>query len=256
VIDLNDIRAGLTAGEFFLEYLPTISLQDGRCVGAEALARWQRPSGIVAPHDFIPIVENTPLSGLITYWVIETAAAEVGDWLRANDDVHLSFNVPPELFGRGGLEYVANKTGLKDLSRKIVLEVTERSVPDKMGVDAIVTASKHYGVRIALDDVNVSGANLIVLSRCHVAIIKLDKTLVEELGQGREEPPWLAGLSSLLGTTPLEIIAEGVETAAQCVALRRAGIRLAQGFFFSPPLRAKPFVEFFLARLPPVPTAP
>ncbi len=67
-IKLHAIKAGLEAGEFFLEYLPTVSLDDGRCIGAEALIRWRRPTGVVPPLEFIPIVENRPLSGLITYW--------------------------------------------------------------------------------------------------------------------------------------------------------------------------------------------
>jgi EAL domain-containing protein (putative c-di-GMP-specific phosphodiesterase class I) len=171
----------------------------------------------------------------------------LGDWLRRNEDVHLSLNVPPEILGRGGLEYVAARVGLLDLARKLVLEVTERSVPDKMGVDALVEASNRYGLRVALDDVDVSGANLIVLARCRVAIIKLDKAAVVDLGQGGEEPAWLAGLSSLLRTTPMEVIVEGVESAAQRDILRRAGITMAQGYFFSPPLRAKPFLDFFEA---------
>ena len=103
MIDLSAIEAGLNNGEFFLEYLPIISLEHHRCIGAEALIRWQRSSGVVPPLDFIPIVEETPLSGLITYWVIETAAVELGDLLRVVKDFSLSINIPPEILGRGGL---------------------------------------------------------------------------------------------------------------------------------------------------------
>src|SRR6187401_1331632 len=128
MIDQAAIREGLSRDEFFLEYLPTISLTDGRCVGAEALIRWRRPEGIVSPGDFIPIAENTPLSGLLTYWVLDTVAAELGDWLRANPDVRLAINVPPEILGRGGLGYVANKSGLAQQATQIILEVTERGL--------------------------------------------------------------------------------------------------------------------------------
>jgi sensor c-di-GMP phosphodiesterase-like protein len=117
MINLDTIRSGLKGGEFFLEYLPTISLDDGHCVGAEALIRWRRPSGIIPPDDFIPVAENTPLSGLITYWVMETVGEELGDWLRDHDDVHVSINVPPEVLGRGGLEYAASKSGLNNLKK-------------------------------------------------------------------------------------------------------------------------------------------
>src|SRR4051812_1130709 len=109
MINLETIRAGFTNGEFFLEYLPTVSLTDRRCIGAEALIRWKRPTGVVPPDDFIPLADNTPLSGLITYWVIDTVAAEMSDWLRANPNAHISINVPPEILGRGGIAYAADK---------------------------------------------------------------------------------------------------------------------------------------------------
>ena len=53
MINLETIKAGLEAGEFFLEYLPAVSLTDGHCIGAEALVRWRRPGGVVQPLDFI-----------------------------------------------------------------------------------------------------------------------------------------------------------------------------------------------------------
>jgi sensor c-di-GMP phosphodiesterase-like protein len=246
VITLDAIREGLSRGEFFLEYLPVVELDGGRCVGAEALIRWRRPGGVVPPQEFIPLADNTPLSGAITYWVMETAAAEVGDWLRSSEDVHLGINIPPEILGRGGLEYVAVKAGLKDVAHKIILEVTERGVPDLLGTMALTTAARH-GVRIALDDVAVDGANLIVLARCHVSIIKLDHTLIAGLKPSDGQPAWLAGLSAMLRSTELEVIAEGVETEWQRDALRAAGIKLAQGYLFSLPLRAEAFLAYFRA---------
>jgi sensor c-di-GMP phosphodiesterase-like protein len=244
MIDLDAISKGLYAGEFFLEYMPTISLSDGRCVGAETLVRWRRPSGVVPPNEFIPLVENTPYSGPITYWVVETAGAELGAWLRENDDVHLSFNVPPEILGRGGVAYAASKAGLADLGRKIVLEVTERGIPDRLGVEALEAAARR-GIRIALDDVNVGDANMVVLSRCHVEMIKLDRAVVGKIVRGDNPPEWVAALTALLRTTKLEVIAEGVETAEQASVLRAAGIKLAQGYHFSRPLPAAAFLAFF-----------
>src|SRR5262245_44756409 len=140
MITLDDISAGLAANEFYLEYMPTLHLGHGGCIGAEALVRWRRPSGVVMPQEFIPLVENTRLSGLLTYWVVETAAAEVGAWLHTNDDIHLAINVPPEILGRGGLEYAGVKAGLEDVADKIVMEITERGVPDKLGLEALHSA--------------------------------------------------------------------------------------------------------------------
>jgi sensor c-di-GMP phosphodiesterase-like protein len=224
--------------------MPTVSLADGRCVGAEALARWRRPSGVVPPDAFIPIIEGTPFSGLLTYWVIETVAKELGGWLRAHAEVHLGINVPPEVLGRGGLEYAAVKTGLGGLKRQIILEVTERGVPDQLGVAALDATSRD-GVRIALDDVTLSGANLAVLSRCTLDVIKIDRSLVSQITPECPCPAWLGGLTALLQSARVEVIAEGVETEAQLAALRASGVAMAQGYYFSQPLFAEELKAFY-----------
>jgi sensor c-di-GMP phosphodiesterase-like protein len=244
MIDLNTIRAGLAQGEFFLEYLPTVSLSDGRCIGAEALIRWRRATGVVPPADFIPLAENTPLSGLITYWVIDTVAAEMGDWLRANPEAHISINVPPEILGRGGIEYSANKSGLLKLASQFILEITERGVPDLLGIKAI-NNDWGSGVRIALDDVShVGGANLALLARCNFHIIKLDRSLVSQINPQCPSPEWLAGIAAVLLSSRLEVIAEGMETEQQLIALRAAKIQAAQGFYFSRPLPAATLIAY------------
>ena len=244
MIDLDMIRAALDKDEFFLEYLPILSIEPERCVGAEALLRWQRPAGVTFPDDFVPLAENTPLSGLLTYWVIDRVALEMGDWLRKQDGVEMHINVPPEILGRGGLEYAAQKSGLHDVRHKIVLEITERGVPDQLGLHAIDLAARQ-GVRIALDDVRIDPANVMVLSRCNAQIIKIDKSVLLDNGVSGSLPRWAEALSVLLKTTDLEVIAEGVETAKQLAMLRAAGVRRVQGHYFSAPLRADAFLHYF-----------
>jgi len=243
VISLDAIQAGLDQGEFFIEYLPIIELDQTRCVGAEALVRWQRPTGVVLPDNFIPLIEHTPLSGLLTYWVIDQVALELGDWLKDQQGVELHINVPPEILGRGGLEYAAQKSGLQAVRDKIVLEITERGLPDQLGLDALDQAARR-GIRIALDDIRIDPASVLVLSRSNVRIIKIDKSVLQEIDDGRATS-WVAALSALLKTTDLEVIAEGVETAEQLAVLRMAGVQRAQGHFFSPALRAEAFLDYF-----------
>jgi len=238
------IRVGLNQGEFFLEYMPTISLVNGRCIGAEALIRWLRDGEVIMPDCFIPLAENTPLSGLITYWVIDTIAAELGDWLQANPDVHISINVPPEILGRGGMEYAAIKSGLIDVSSQLILEITERGVPDLMGVEAINNIWG-LGVRVALDDVTLAGgANLAVLGRCNLHIIKLDRSLVAQIDVECPCPQWLDGVAAMVQASQLMVIAEGVETELQLMALRAANIAAAQGYYFSRPIPATAFMDY------------
>jgi sensor c-di-GMP phosphodiesterase-like protein len=244
MIDLDEIQSGLAQNEFFLEYLPTISLTDGRCIGAEALIRWRRASGIVPPGEFIPLIENTPLSGLITYWVMDTVAAELGEWLRTNREAHISINVPPEIMGRGGMAYSALKSGLMEQASQLILEITERGTPDRLGVESI-DYCPGMGVRVALDDVTLAGGpNLAVLARCDFYAIKLDRSLVGQIGPQCSTPEWLKSITALLDSSRLVVIAEGVETHQQFTRLRAAKIQAAQGFYFSRPIPAAAFMAF------------
>ncbi|SDW13834.1 EAL domain, c-di-GMP-specific phosphodiesterase class I (or its enzymatically inactive variant) [Thiocapsa roseopersicina] len=239
------MELGLRRGEFFLEYLPTISLADGRCTGAEALIRWRRPDNVtIPPGDFIPIAENTRVSGILTYWVIETVAVELMTWLQANPDAKLAINIPPEIVGRGGIRYAADRSGLSDFTDQLIMEMTERGIPDMMAVTAINDYLATGGC-VALDDVTlVGGGNLAVLARCHISIIKLDRSLVSQIAEQDPAPAWLESVTALLRSSQLKVVAEGVETEFQLAALRAAGIQEAQGFYFSRPIPAAEFVAF------------
>jgi sensor c-di-GMP phosphodiesterase-like protein len=246
---IDEMRSGLEGGEFFLEYLPIIALADGDCIGAEALIRWRRPMGVLSPMVFMPLAEKTPLSGLITYWVVDTVALELGDWLMANRDACVAINVPPELLGRGGVEYVARKSRLMEVAPQVIVELTERGIPDEIGLEVFNTL-KERRIRVALDDLTLaSGANLAVLARLQFDIIKLDKSLIDQIGPALPVPDWLQGLTALLRFSPFQVIAEGVETKQQAKAVRDSGIQYAQGFLFSRPLPAAAFVGYHQAQV-------
>ena len=242
--DLSEIQSGLDNGEFFLEYLPIVSLEQNRCIGAEALIRWRHPSGVVGPIDFIPVVEETPLSGLITYWVIETVARELGSWLRIHDDAALSINIPPELIGRGGIAYAIKQAELGDVIHKIIFEITERGLPDHIGIAAMKDAHK-AGVRIALDDVWVNEVSPAILCRTRTDIVKIEKAFLDEMLLESWSPSKMQVFSNLVRTSNIEVIAEGVESVVQLDILRAAGIHMAQGWYFSRPLSSQHFEAFF-----------
>jgi sensor c-di-GMP phosphodiesterase-like protein len=243
-MDLDTIRSAFEAREFFLVYQPILSLRDRLCFGAEALIRWRRENAILDASEFIPLSDRTPLSGALTYWVIDTVAAELGDWLGSNGSAHISLNVPPEILGRGGLEYAATKSGLRAHAKQLILEVTERGIPDQLGLDALNSIAG-TGAQVALDDTTLSGANLALLTRCNFDFVKIDHLLVAELAPEKPPAPWLDGLAALLRATSLQIIAEGVETAFQADTLRAAGVQLAQGHYFSVPRSASDFKRYY-----------
>jgi sensor c-di-GMP phosphodiesterase-like protein len=243
MVTTADVALAMDHNELFVEYQPVIRLSDGRCVGAEALVRWRRDGRVLMPADFLRCVFSTPLSGRLTYWVIDTVAADLGSWLGEHPQVTISINVPPEILGRGGLQYAASRSGLYARKEQIVLEITEHGVPDALGLQAL-NAMAERGLRIALDDVSMNGVNLALFARCNFSIIKLDRQLISQLAPSGEQRPWLSGLSSLLRNSPLQVIAEGVENWYQAKTLLEAGVQMAQGHLFSSSLDAPTLIAY------------
>lgn len=244
VYSLSEIETAISNNELFLEYLPTIRLSDGRCVGCEALVRWRKQNTIVPPLDFIPAIEGTVLSGLLTYWVIDQVANELGTWLINTDDVHVGINIPPELWGRGGIFYTIRKSVLNAVPEKIILELSERGVPDTIGIDTIQTNISR--TKLALDDVQANEANIFALARLNVDYVKIDKTFIDlilnENWAGSQEEKLLQNFGY---DRQHQYIAEGVETQKQVDVLRQAGFQYAQGWYYSKPLSAESFLQFF-----------
>ena len=182
--------------ELFIEYQPIVLLSDASCIGAEALVRWRREHTILQPSEFLRAIDSTPLSGRLTYWVIDTVAADLGQWLSEHPSAQISINVPPEILGRGGLQYAAERSGLSAHANQIVLEITEHGVPDQLGLQALKMMAER-GLRVALDDVTLTSVNLALLTRCNFSVIKLDRQMTSQLEPAAPEPQWLPALSSL-----------------------------------------------------------
>jgi len=244
MVTVADMSTAMDRHELFVEYQPIVLLSDASCVGAEALVRWRRADNtILQPSEFLRAISNTPLSGRLTYWVIDTVAADLGDWLSAHPLVHISINVPPEILGRGGLQYAAQRSGLHAHANQIVLEITEHGVPDQIGLQALNMMAER-GLRVALDDVALNGVNLALLARCNFDVIKLDRQLTSQLEPDAPAPEWLDALGSLLRNSSLQVVAEGVETRFQARALRAAGVQMAQGYLFSASLDAPALIAY------------
>jgi len=243
-VSLEELEDALVNGEFFVEYQPIMRIDGKECLGAEALIRWRRGQEIIPPSVFIPVIENTMLSGQITYWLMETISQEVGEWLKKQERAFISINVPPEILGRGGLLHVASKCGLLDIADKLVMEVTERGIPDNLGLQGLLRAQKK-GVRVCLDDVGVTNENLLVYARANIDLIKLDMSLAAKM----LEPDWttekIGALEAFTQSTTIKVIAEGVETEFQRDVFQKLGVQMAQGWYFSYPLSAERLFEFF-----------
>jgi EAL domain-containing protein (putative c-di-GMP-specific phosphodiesterase class I) len=240
----RELGGALAAGQLRLTYQPVVDLQTERVVGFEALLRWQHPTlGTVGPDRFVPVAERSGEIVPIGRWVLTEATRTTARWQRAHPGWPMSIAVnvsARQLAGGTLLRHVAealSESGLAPSS--LVLEVTETAlVTDPDAVAERLAELRALGVRLALDDFGTGYSSLSYLRQFDVDVLKIDRSFVSLLDGSPDDAAIVHGLVQLGRTLRLEVVAEGVETAAQRDRLRAEHCDLAQGYLFSRPLEA------------------
>ncbi len=243
-----DMRAALTRGEFFLLYQPIVELDGGAVVGVEALARWQHPlRGLVSPADFIPLAEETGLVVPLGRWVLGEACREGARLCaRAGRAVAMSVNVSArQLYDAAFVDDVRAALGASGVDpHGLVLELTESVMIDRpeLALERF-TALKALGVRLAIDDFGTGYSALSYLQRFPIDVLKIDRSFVDGLRRGGAQGALARTIVALGEALSLRTVAEGIEEAAQCAALREVGCPFGQGYLFARPLAPEALAE-------------
>jgi diguanylate cyclase (GGDEF)-like protein/PAS domain S-box-containing protein len=241
-----DLRKGLERDELEVHYQPFYTLDGRQIVGAEALVRWRHPvNGVLSPGRFIPIAEETGLILPLGRYVLEQACAQIRSVReRLHLDLPISVNLSPRQFQENGLlSQVAaalDATGLP--SEALIFEITETMVmQDLAGASEVMKKLNRLGVRLAIDDFGTGHASLAYLKQFPVHEVKVDSAFVKEVADSRVDSAIVRAVIDLANAIGIAAVAEGVETSDQVAGLQTLGCQVAQGFFYSPPLRAKEF---------------
>ena len=244
----TEIMNALTQGDFSLYLQPQIDLRTGRLAGAEALIRWNRKDGeLTLPSEFIPLAEEVGGIEALDEWVISESMKILSAWQKQNIGVPISLNV-------SGIQ-IANLSYVELLEKMLReyqldphmlhLEVTETAYISNMEQAAEMLARlRKIGIKIALDDFGMGYAGLNYLQHLPVDIIKIDKNFVDQIPADDALVRIVASIADVLA---LDVVAEGVESHAQCEWLLEHGIYYAQGYWFSPALPQEEFErKYFL----------
>ncbi len=234
--------------EFVLHYQPQVELAGGRVVSVEALLRWRHPEwGLVAPGEFIPLLEETGLIVPVGEWIIDSACAQMRVWQDAGlPTVSMAVNLSALQFGDPRLHQVIADA----LARHAVpaewleLEITESIVMQgKNEAIHALQALRHLGVRIAVDDFGTGYSSLGYLKRFPITTLKIDQMFVRECENSPRDQALIETMIQMGHRLDLEIVAEGVETARQAEFLASHGCEFAQGYFYGKPLAPEAMAE-------------
>ncbi|MDP2559754.1 EAL domain-containing protein [Psychrobium sp. 1_MG-2023] len=235
--------------EFVLHYQPKVNMRTGDVFGAEALIRWQHPEkGLVAPNDFLPLIENHDLIVEIGHWVLESALQQMMQWQAQGLDIKVSVNVSSRQLQHPS--FISDLEALLDKYPKIPHESIELEILETAALDCIdnvsnvMSQSQDIGVGFSLDDFGTGYSSLTYLKRLPATTLKMDTSFIRGM---LADPGNLAIVHGILGLATAfqkNAIAEGVETLEHGVMLMKLGCVNAQGYAVSRPLPADEFVQW------------
>ena len=243
VMAIGRVQEALDLGEFVLFYQPKVDMKTGRVLGFEALLRWEHPQqGLIAPQQFLPLIENTGLSARVGDWVFSQALEHLSLWRRSGLDISVSVNVSarhlqePD-FAQRLSELLARYS--EPLAPYLELEMLETAAHNDIEAASVLMARcRTLGVRFALDDFGTGYSTLTYLKRLPVDVLKIDRSFVHHMLDDAQDRALVEGVIGLARTFDCTVVAEGVESPAQARTLLELGCFIGQGTGIAAPMPA------------------
>jgi EAL domain-containing protein (putative c-di-GMP-specific phosphodiesterase class I) len=238
------LRRALERDQLHLAFQPLVSANDGTIRGFEALLRWEHPElGSVSPAEFVPLAEEVGCVDAIGRWVLDRACGQLAAWralgIPATMGCSISVNVAVrELVADDYATYVSRTLARHALApRDVIMEITETTALRSEGAAArTLSALREAGLALAIDDFGTGYSSLCYLRDFAFDQLKIDGSFVRGTGDGLASPAIVTMLVALGKTLNVEVVAEGVETAAQAAELRTLGVDTLQGYYFGHPV--------------------
>jgi len=232
----NALERALATGQMRLVYQPIISAHTGRNAGVEAYLRWDHPErGELTPATFIPVAEESGMIGPLGDFVVSQACADLRTWIDAGlADRSFALHVNVSSKQLTDASFVDRTlTTLRDAgleAGQLVVEVIEKTVlDDNPSVGRSINALKRAGIRVAIDDFGSGFSSLSSLRNFPADILKLDGSLVRDIGQQGHDDPIVRSIIQLAHSLDMTVVAEWVSTEEQAKRLRVLGCDHLQG---------------------------
>jgi sensor c-di-GMP phosphodiesterase-like protein len=247
----TELRQALASGRIEVQYQPVVELKGNRCVGAEALARWQRENGeSVSPDVFIPLAEEVGLVQEVTRAVLKTVVEDIKPMLAEFPGLAINVNLSPDDLKNAAFgEELADILGRARLAAgAIKLEITERALVNSDTSRALIRHFRKLGHQVAVDDFGTGYSSLSYLQSFELDVLKIDKVFVDAIGTEAATSQVIVHVIEMAKSLGLETVAEGVESVAQRDWLVDHGVAYGQGYLFSVALPVGGFLEYVRAK--------
>lgn len=236
---------------FSLCYQPQVEAKTRRIFGAEALLRWKNPKGrMVAPREFIPLLEETKLIIPVGKWVIAQALAVCRKWRLYIPDFSISVNLSYEqLRDASLLEYIMQQLQMLQLPPQcLTLELTESEIVADWGfVNREFDRFRAQGITIAMDDFGTGYSSLASLKNLSCDVVKIDREFVKHIMDNEFDRKLVDAVVLLCHSIGIHCCIEGVEGEPEYELLaNRCGVDFIQGYLFGRPEKPEDFEAKFL----------
>ncbi len=237
----SELRNAIKQNELLLHFQPVVSMPGKKLKGIEALLRWQHPRlGLISPHKFIPLAEESGLIVPIGEWVLKTTCLQIKAWQDQGYAVpKVAINLSVRQFRHRSLvadiERILDETGVAAYC--LTLEITESMLAqDVYDVAKVLNQISTMELDISMDDFGTGYSNLSYLKRFPIDTLKIDRSFVRDIATDTNDSAIIEAIIAMAHSLNIRVVAEGVETEEQLNFLQQRGCDCFQGFYFSMPL--------------------
>ncbi len=246
----SELGKALKRKEFQLFYQPKVDLKTNLIVGAEALLRWIKDGQIIPPYRFIPFLEEGNLMNDVGKWVIEEACRQMEEWRKIGININVAVNISPvQLSTPSFIDdlistiFSCKSDGLEiEITESLLMQDTARSI-------FFLNELMKKGIKTYIDDFGTGYSSFAYLKKIPVYAIKIAREFIKDIPENKEDIEIVKTIVKIANVYNLKTVAEGPETEEQVKILKEIGCDYAQGYYFSRPLPAEKFTDYFLSRL-------